>query len=154
MKNASVKIDTLDKKILHELRLNCRRSARELALELGVSPSSLIERIKKMENEGIIRGYSANLDFLKLGYEFQALVQISISQGKLLEVQEKISKLPGVFAVYDVTGAQDSVAFLMCKNRVELSSLIKKILSIPHVEKTNTSIILNVVKDMHEFTEV
>ncbi|MDD5337016.1 MAG: Lrp/AsnC family transcriptional regulator [Candidatus ainarchaeum sp.] len=147
-------LDSTDRRILRELRMNCRRSARELASELKLSPSSLIERMKRMEEAGIIRGYSADLDFLKIGYEFQALVQISISQGKLLEVQEKVSKLPGVYAVYDVTGSQDSIAFLMCRNRVELSSLIKKILSIAHVEKTNTSIILNVLKDQNEFVDV
>ncbi|MFA5077442.1 MAG: Lrp/AsnC family transcriptional regulator [Candidatus Micrarchaeia archaeon] len=147
-------LDSTDKRILRELRMNCRRSARELASELKLSPSSLIERMKRMEQAGIIRGYSADLDFLRIGYEFQALVQISISQGKLLEVQEKVSRIPGVYAVYDVTGSQDSIAFLMCRNRMELSSLIKKILSIPHVEKTNTSIILNVLKDQNEFVDV
>ncbi len=154
MKNGQTEIDGVDRRILHELRLNCRRSARELASELGVSPSSLIERLKKLEKAGVITGYSANLDYLKLGYEFMALVQISISHGKILDVQDKVSKLQGVYAVYDVTGSQDSVAMVMCRNRAELSSLVKKILSTPHVEKTNTSIILNVVKDTNEFTEI
>lgn len=154
MKTGQMGIDATDRRILRELRLNCRRSARELATELGLSPSSLIERMRKMEKSGIIRGYSADLDFLGLGYEFQALVQISISAGKILEVQDRISKLPGVMAVYDVTGSQDSVAMVMCKSRAELSSLVKKILSTSHVEKTNTSIILNVVKEANQFVEI
>ncbi len=154
MENGQMKIDDTDRRIIHELKLNCRRSARELASELGLSPSSLIERMKKLESGGVVTGYSANLDYIKLGYEFMALVQISISHGKLLDVQEKISRLPGVVSVYDVTGGHDSVAIVMCKNRADLSSLIKKILATQHVEKTNTSIILNVVKDQSQFSGV
>lgn len=154
MKNERMELDGTDRRILRELRVNCRRSARELATEIGISPSALLERMKRLENAEIITGYSANVDFLKLGYEFQALVQISMSHGKLLEVQDKISKLPEVLAIYDVTGSQDSIAILACKTRAGLSSAIKKILAIPHVEKTNTSIILNVVKDANEFVDV
>lgn len=154
MKNRHNEFDETDARILHELRANCRRSARELAGELGISPSSLIERMKKMEQNGVITGYSANVDYVKLGYEFMAVMQISISHGKILEVQEKVSKLPGVVAVYDVTGGQDSMAVVMCKTRAELSSLVKKILATQHVEKTNTSMILNVVKDPNEFSGV
>ncbi len=154
MKNGQTGLDDADKRIIAEMKANCRRSARELAVELGISPSSFIERLKRIEGAGIITGYSANVDHLKLGYEFMALVQISISHGKLLDVQEKISRLPGVVSVYDVTGGQDSIAVVMCKSRADLSSLIKKILATQHVEKTNTSIILNVVKDQSQFLGV
>lgn len=152
MKDA--KLDNTNQEILRALQDNCRRSARELALEIGISPSSLIERMKRLEQENVIVGYSVDLDYLSLGYEFQGLVQINISQGKILDVQDKISKLAGVVAVYDVTGDYDSIAMVMCKSRAEFSSLLKKILGIPHVEKTNTMMVLNVVKHMHEFSGV
>ncbi|HLC68635.1 MAG TPA: Lrp/AsnC family transcriptional regulator [Candidatus Bilamarchaeaceae archaeon] len=146
--------DTVDRHILVELRKNCRRSYRELAHVVGISPATIIDRIQKLEKAGYVVGYSADLDFLRLGYEFMAVVKITISHGALLEVQEKVSRLSGVAAVYDVTGDYDSIAIVMCRTRAELSRLIKKILSIPHVEKTNTSMVLNVVKDMHQFNEV
>ncbi len=139
--------------ILLEMKRNCRRSYRELAASIGLSPATLIERIKKLEKEGVITGYSANFNYLKLGFEFMAIVQISIS-GDLLKVQQKISKLAGVAAIYDTTGQYDSTAILMCKSRNELSNLIKKILAIPGVEKTNTSIVLNVLRSMSDFGQV
>jgi len=154
MTTKHLELDDLNKQILKELRENCRRSYRELAKALDLSPAALIERIKKIENSGYIINYSANLDFLKLGYEFMAIVQISISHGALLDVQEKISKLPGVAAVYDITGEYDSTAIVICKSRSELSALIKKLLRIPYVEKTNTSMVLNIIKDVHQFTGV
>lgn len=146
-----LKPDETDERILSELRKNCRRSYRKLSKAAGVSPATLIERVKRLEKAGFVAGYSANLDFLKLGYEFMGVVKITISHGALLEAQEKISRLSGVAAVYDVTGDYDSIAIVLCKTRGELSRLVKKILAIPHVEKTNTSMVLNVVKDLHEF---
>lgn len=154
MKNAEIRMDETNRQIIRALRENCRRSARELALEIGISPSSLIERIKRMEKSGVITGYSANVDFLAIGYEFQGFVHINISEGKTLEVQKEIAKIPGVMGVYDVTGEYDSVALVMCKSRGEFSALIKKILAIPHVEKTNTSVVLTIVKDVSEFSGV
>jgi Lrp/AsnC family transcriptional regulator for asnA, asnC and gidA len=149
----SEQLDSTDQRILLELKQNCRRSYRELAASTGISPATLIERIKRMEREGVITGYSANFDYLKLGYEFMAIVQISI-HGDLLKIQEKIANLKGVASVYDTTGQYDSTAILICKNRSELSALIKKILNITGVEKTNTNMVLNVVKRIVDFAEV
>jgi DNA-binding Lrp family transcriptional regulator len=149
-----MELDATDRHILAELRSNCRRSFRELSKKLDLSPATLIERVRRLEKNGYVTGYSANIDYLKLGYEFMSIIKITISHGALLEVQQKVSKIPGVAAVYDVTGDYDSMAIVLCKSRGELSRLVKKILAISHVEKTNTSMVLNVVKEMHEFAEV
>lgn len=154
MQTKQTGIDECDRQILSEMRKNCRRSYRELGKALDLSPATIIERVKRLERNGYILGYSANLDFLRLGYEFMGVVKITISHGALLEVQKKISRLEGVAAVYDVTGDYDSIAIVLCKSRGELSRLIKKILAIPNVEKTNTCMVLNVMKDLHEFNEV
>jgi DNA-binding Lrp family transcriptional regulator len=152
MKNEQ--IDDIDREILQELRKNCRRSYREIARCIDISPAALIERMKKLEKNGFLKGYVASVDFLKLGYEFMGIVQISIEPGYLLETQEKISKFRGVYAVYDITGEFDSIAFVIAKTRNEFSALIKKILSTPHVKRTNTNVVLNVVKDPFTFNEV
>jgi Lrp/AsnC family transcriptional regulator, regulator for asnA, asnC and gidA len=149
----SKQLDSTDQRILLELKQNCRRSYRELAASTGISPATVIERIKKMEKEGVITGYSANFDYLKLGYEFMAIVQIGI-RGDLLKIQQRIANLKGVASVYDTTGQYDSTAILICKNRSELSALVKKILNIPGVEKTNTNMVLNVVKRIVDFAQV
>lgn len=149
----SKQLDNTDRRILLELKQNCRRSYRELAASTGLSPATIIERIKRMESEGVITGYSANFNYLKLGYEFMAIVQLGI-RGDLLKIQENIAKLKGVAAVYDTTGQYDSTAILICKNRSELSALVKKILNIPGVEKTNTNMVLNVVKGIVDFAQV
>jgi DNA-binding Lrp family transcriptional regulator len=152
MKNEQ--FDKIDMTIVSELRRNCRGSYRELATRVGISPASLIERMKKLETSGVVKGYSASLDFLKLGYEFMGMVRIAIEPGYLPEAEEKISKIRGVYAVYDVTGDYDAVAFVTARTRPEFSALIKKILGVPHVRKTNTDTVLNVVKDPFSFNEI
>ncbi|MFH1750692.1 MAG: Lrp/AsnC family transcriptional regulator [Candidatus Micrarchaeota archaeon] len=144
--------DELDRRIVEELMRTGRDSSREIARRIKISTSTLIQRVTRLEREGIIKGYSANIDFSKLGYEFMGIIEITIRKGALLEVQRKIAGMQGVSAVYDITGGSDSMVITKCKSRSDLSRLVKSILAIPDVERTNTHIILNVVKeDYREF---
>ena len=147
-------IDKTDEEILHELHKNCRGSYREIASRLKLHPTTLISRMQKLEKTHVIRGYGANVDLGKLGYEFMGMVQIKIAKGKLLEAQEKISRLRGVVAVYDITGEYDSVAIIAAKSREAFSRTIKSLLALPHVEHTNTQVILKTVKEQWQFEAV
>jgi DNA-binding Lrp family transcriptional regulator len=147
-------IDEVDKKILSQLVKNSNRSYRTLAKEIDMSPAALIEQVKYLEREGYITGYGARIDYVKLGFEFMAVVEISMSGKDLIAVEEKIAQFPGVAAVWDSTGEYDAIAILMCKSRSQLSSLVKKIIGVKGVEKTNTNMVLNVVKRLTEFDEV
>lgn len=140
-------LDALDERILKELAQNARDSFREVAKRLTVSTSTVIARIKRLEAEGVVRGYSASFDYGKLGYDFEGLVEVTIKKGALLQVQKKIAQLPGVAAVYDTTGLSDSMVLVRTKNRGDFSRLVKTILAIEQVERTNTHVILNVVKE-------
>ena len=147
-------IDKTDEEILHELLKSCRGSYREIASRLKLHPTTLISRMQKLEKTHVIQGYGANVDLGKLGYEFMGMVQIKIAKGKLLEAQEKISKLRGVVAVYDITGEYDSVAIIAAKSRDAFSHTIKSFLAIPYIEHTNTQVILNTVKEAWQFEAV
>ena len=147
-------LDKTDEEILFALRQNCRVSYRQMARKLRLHPTTLISRMKKLEKSGVILGYGAHLDLSRLGYEFMGVVQIKIAKGQLLEAQEKISRMHGVVAVYDVTGEYDSVAVIAAKTRESFSQLIKSFLHLPHVEHTNTQVILKVVKPTWQFEAV
>jgi len=140
-------VDEVDQRILDELAGNARESFRRLAVRVGVSPATVIQRVKRMEKDGIILGYSAVVDYEKMGMDFEAVVEVTITKGALLEVQKHIAHLPGVVSVYDVTGESDSLVIARCRSRGEFSRLVKKILAIPEVQRTNTHVILNVVKE-------
>ncbi len=144
-------LDDTDRRIISEVKRSSAGSYRKIAKRVGIHPATLIERMRRLEKDGVILGYTAFLDYSKIGYDFMAFIQVRISKGKMLEVQQSISKLKGVVSVYDITGEYDSIIRVACKSRNELSSLVKKIHSMQGVEHTNTQMILNVVKDGHDF---
>ncbi|MBI5228373.1 Lrp/AsnC family transcriptional regulator [Candidatus Micrarchaeota archaeon] len=154
MNSKNTKLDEIDRKLMFELVRNSNRSYRTLAKAVGMSPAATIERVRALENGGYITGYGARFDYLLLGYEFMAVVEINISAKDILEVENNIAKLNHVAAVWDSTGQYDAIGIVMCKSRGDLSATVKKILAVKGVEKTNTSVVLNVVKRLTEFDGV
>ncbi|MBQ7700861.1 MAG: Lrp/AsnC family transcriptional regulator [Candidatus Methanomethylophilaceae archaeon] len=138
--------DDLDMKIIDLLCRSSQGSYRQLAKELGIHPTTLIQRVKVLESKGIITGYRAKIDYMRLGFDFMGVIQIYVDRD-VLDVQESIRAMPNVIAVFDVTGDCDSIAWVACRNREEFSTIVKNILTIDGVKKTNTSIVLNVIKD-------
>jgi DNA-binding Lrp family transcriptional regulator len=140
-------IDQLDFKILRLLLLDGRASYRQLASELGVSTTTVASRVSKMEKEHVLRGFAAIVDFDKLGYELTAVTEVLVSKGKLLEMEKEIAELPGVCAVYDVTGEIDGIVVAKFRDREELSRFTKGLLSMPFVEHANTHVVLTTVRE-------
>lgn len=136
-----------DIKILSNLLKDSRLSNRQIASKVGVSVGTVIAKIKKMENEGIIKGYSAILDYEKLGYELTVITELTVSKGKLLKVEREIAKMPNVCAVYDVTGLTDAMVIGKFRNRKELSDFTKSLLAMRYIERTNTHVILSTIKE-------
>jgi len=149
MKRAKKKeeLSEVDMKILKALTLDARLSSRQLAKQCGISTSTVLSRIKKLEGEGIIKGYTALVDHEKLGYELTVAIEITVSKGRLLEVESEIAKLPNVCCVYDVTGLIDAIVIAKFKNREELSKFAKRLLAMPYVERTNTHVVLTTIKE-------
>lgn len=140
-------ISNIDKEILKHLIKNGRLSFRDISRKSKLSVSTIAKRVRQMEKEKIIKGYSTILDYEKLGYDLTAVTEVIVSKGKLIEIEKMISKIPNVCAVYDVTGLTDVIVIAKFKNRKELSNFTKLLLSMPFVERTNTHIVLTTVKE-------
>jgi DNA-binding Lrp family transcriptional regulator len=140
-------LDETDVKILKALAGDARLSSRQVAKQCGVSIGTALSRIRKMEDEGVIEGYSALLDHEKLGYELTVVSEITVSKGRLLEMENEIARLPNVCCVYDLTGLIDAVIIAKFKNREELSKFTKRLLALPYVERTNTHVVLTTIKE-------
>ncbi len=140
-------LNEVDMKILKALTLDGRLSSRQLAKQCGISTSTALSRVKRLEDEGTIKGYAALLDHEKLGYALTVVTEITVSKGRLLEVESEIAKLPNVCCVYDVTGLIDAIVIAKFKNREELSKFAKRLLAMPYVERTNTHVVLTTVKE-------
>lgn len=140
-------LDETDVKILETLMLDARLSSRQIAKRCGISIGTVLSRIKKIEKEGIITGYSAVLNHEKLGYELTVISEVTVSKGRLLEMENEIARLPNVCCVYDVTGLIDAMVVAKFKNREELGKFTKRLLALPFVERTNTHVVLTTIKE-------
>ena len=105
-----MKFDETDEKILKNLMVDARLSARQLALKLGMSTVTVLSRIKKLEKEKIILGYTAIIDHEKLGYSLTAIIEIVAKNDKIVEIEDEISKFENVCGVYDITGSTDTTS--------------------------------------------
>jgi DNA-binding Lrp family transcriptional regulator len=146
-------MDVTDVKILKKLLSDARMSYRKVAEEIGVSPPTVLARVEKLESDGIIRSYSTLLDHEKLGYDLTAIIEITATKGKIVDLERQIAKFPNVCAVYDITGLTDMVVVAKFKNRKELSNFVKKDISLPYVERTNTHMVLITVKEDFRFVD-
>jgi DNA-binding Lrp family transcriptional regulator len=155
MNNKKPDINELDLQILSILSNDGRKPKNTIATDLNRSPNTIIKHISALEENGVIKNYGVQIDYEKLGYEIIALIEITVSKGKMLEVENKIANNPNVFAVYDITGTYDALILARFKSREKLSEMIKnEIHASPFVERTNTHIVLNVIKEHSSLIEL
>jgi|TARA_B100000497_G_scaffold58788_1_gene66974 Lrp/AsnC family transcriptional regulator for asnA, asnC and gidA len=140
-------LDEIDKKIIKVLQDDARTSLRKISELVKVSLGTVSNRVKKMEKNGVIKGYSVILDPDQIGWELNVVIGLRIQKGRLIEIQEKIAKDSRVHGVYDVTGDFDSMVIARAKNRKDLDDLSKNVLSIDGVERSITHLVLNTVKE-------
>jgi len=140
-------MDETDIKILKELVNDARLSYNEIARRIGIAVGTVAARINNLEKQGVIKGYSAIIDAEKLGYDVVAVIEVTVSGGKLTEVEQEVAKNPNVYGVYDVTGPSDAVLITRFKNRRELSKFVKSLLALKFVERTITHVALATIKE-------
>ena len=140
-------LDEIDKKIIKVLQDDARTSLRKISKLVKVSLGTVSNRVKRMERNGVIKGYSVILDPDQIGWELNVVIGLRIQKGRLIEIQERIAKDSRVHGVYDVTGDFDSMVIARAKNRKDLDDLSKNVLSIDGVERSITHLVLNTVKE-------
>jgi DNA-binding Lrp family transcriptional regulator len=145
-------LDKTDERILKNLMVDARLSARQLALKLGISTVTVLSRIKKLEKEKIIKGYTALIDHEKLGYNLTAIIEIIAKKDKIIDMEVEISKIENVCGVYDITGNTDTLIIAKFKSRNELSDFVKGLASIQNIENTITHVVLNTTKEDFRLT--
>jgi len=140
-------VDEISQKVLEEYIKDSRQSFREVARKIGISSGTVASRIKDMEEAGIIKKYTTQLDYEKLGYELTAVTEIIVSEGMMMEVGTEISKIRHAVGVYNVTGDSDILIIAKFRSRQDLSDFTKTILKMPHVVRTKTHVVLNTLKE-------
>ncbi len=145
--NEKSEIDKVDLQILNILQEDCRLSFRKIADKLHISGVMAASRIKNLEDKDIIKGFTVVLDPVKLGFDLTAVIFIQTEGGYLKDLENELSQMANVIALYEITGDFDMVAVVKLKDRDSLNSLLKNLLVTPHIKKTMTNVTLNVVKE-------
>ena len=153
-KTDDFKIEDLDIDILKILSQDGRKNKSTIAEDLKRSPNTIIKHVQNLEDKDVIKNYGIQIDYEKLGYNIIAIIELTISKGKMLEVEKKIAQIPNVFGVYDITGTYDALILARFKTKDGLSRMIKDIHTSPYVERTNTHIVLNVIKEKSSLADL
>jgi len=143
----STRLDNLDIQILKALSEDARKSSREIAKELGVATGTIYSRVKKLTDEKVIKGYVPILDASKVGFELTALILLQVDGKFLVDVEKNLAALDNVYSVYDITGDYDVAVIARFRDRASLNRFIKSVLTIPHIKRTVTNVVLNIVKE-------
>ena len=143
-----MKMDEIDRKILSCLQNNGRISNKELARRIHMVPSAVLKRVKRLEKTGIIRGYSCRIDHSKTGLSMNVLISV-ITAEKVgnIEIGNKLAGLPDVLDVFDVAGNTSYIIRAVVKDTSGLNDLIIRLGNIPGVVRTQTTLIMNMIKN-------
>lgn len=139
-----MELDSVDRHILSVLQENCKLPLGKIGERVGLSAPAVMERIKKLEESGIIRGYTAVLDARKLGKDITAFIGVFIDHPKLIsKFEREIDRLEDVQECHHVTGQHTLLLKVKTSNTSTLEELIRKIRSIEGVSRTETSVVLS-----------
>ena len=135
-------LDETDQLLLKLLQTNCRESTSALVRQLGVSRSTVQDRINRLERRKIISGYTIRYHEAFSGRQINAhvLIQINPKQGQ--KIVNALSKMSAVMTVQTVSGIYDLVTTVRALTTEEMDTVLDKIGELPGVEKTTTSIVL------------
>lgn len=137
-------LDDIDLRILMLLQEHCKMSLAKIGEQVGLSAPAVIERIKKLEDGGIVTGYTAVLDARRLGLDITAFIGVSISHPQGIESFEReIEHLPDILECHHVTGGYTLMLKVKTANTSTLEELIRRIRSIDGIGRTETMVVLS-----------
>lgn len=135
-----MKIDVLNAKILKCLQLNARLSNAEIGRQVGISSPAVAERIRKMEDAGLIHGYKTVVSPFEAGYQLKAIIILRAFMGKLKPFLEKVKEYDEVLNCYRITGNENIIMEVVLKNQKHLESFIDQLIV---YGETKTQIVLS-----------
>lgn len=150
MASDRLKLDAIDFKILRILQEDGRISNLDLSNKIGLSAAPTLERVKKLERSGIIKGYYAQLDLYKLGLGTETFMQVSLAYNKQNAIDnfmEQVTKIDEIMECYQVTGSSDFILKIVVRDVQGYEQLVREKLSrIPEITHMQTMVVLSTIK--------
>jgi Lrp/AsnC family leucine-responsive transcriptional regulator len=140
-------INEIDNQILNIIQQDARISNAEIARQVGLAPSAVLERVKKLEERGIIRGYATELDAAQIGFGLTAFIFVRTKDCSD-EADKLLAAIPEVLEVHDVAGDEDYLLKVRAKDTEDLARILReKLKNVPNVISTRTTVVLRTIKE-------
>lgn len=147
----ALKLDQTDRKILEILQTKAKITNAQLSKQVDLSPAPTLERVKKLENTGIIKSYHAVLDKLAIGLGVTTLVQVTLVKHKkdfISSFLQRVDEIPSIIECHHVTGQGDFILKVVAEDMTKYQRLMLEVISeIPEVDNLQSTIILSTYKD-------
>jgi len=140
-------MDNIDREILNIIQQDARIANAEIARQVGLAPSAVLERVKKLEERGIIKGFETKLDAAQLDFGLTAFIAVRTHEC-CYETDKFLMEIPEVLEVHDVAGEDSYLLKVRVKDTEHLSKLMRERLkNVPNVSSTKTTIVLQTIKE-------
>lgn len=142
-------LDTVDQKLLREVQANCMLSADELGERCGASPSTVLRRLKRMRDEGVITAEVAVVEARKIGRPLHMIVGIRLERDDAKIVETFVRQMrehPAVMQCYFVTGSADYIVHITARDMDEYNEFVQTLVANPHVSMTETNVVIKPIK--------
>jgi Lrp/AsnC family leucine-responsive transcriptional regulator len=137
-----MEVDRISWAILNHLQQNARYTFAEIGREVGLSSPAVAERVKKMEDAGVIRGYKTQISYQKTGYQLKAIITLRAFMGRLKPFLEKVKEFREVNNCYRITGNENIIMEVVLRDQAHLEEFIDKLIT---YGETKTHIVLSQV---------
>lgn len=137
-------MDSLDHRIVALLRENARRSFQDIGGRVSLSAPAVKRRVDRLERDGVIRGYSANVDPAALGWNTHAFVELFCEGGMAAdEVRDAVGEHPEVEGAYTIAGAPSAILHVRAEDTQHLERTLERIRETRGVSRTQTQVVLS-----------
>jgi DNA-binding Lrp family transcriptional regulator len=143
MVSGASSVDETDLLLLSLLEADGRATALDLAAKVALTPTAVTRRMRRLERTGVITGYTARVDYAKLGFGLEAMIEVRFAGKTRPQAMDEIAaQLPEVVAVFTTTGNYDTLVWIRVQDVVHLRELIDTLRVSPGVTDTRTHILL------------
>ena len=140
-------INEIDNNILNIIQQDARISNAEIARQVGLAPSAILERVRKLEERGVIRGYATEINASEIGFGLTAFISVKIREC-CSETDKFLSEIPEVLEVHDIAGDYSYLLKVRVKDAKALSNLLREgLTNVPNVVSTKTTVVLQTIKE-------
>ena len=142
-------IDNKDKQILNMLQDNCRMSNAEIARRMNMAPSAILERVRKLEKKGVVRGYELRVDPKAVGLPLTVIILVKTEENVgSTRIGQELAVIPEIHEVYFTAGEYSYMVKARLSDTDALTGLLQKMGAVPGIRDTRTTFVLDTIKEI------